>query len=57
MNNAFALAFAKDVLKGFPEVTISTGTAIRTHLDATSNCSQLIDGQFGVGHGSLSDWW
>ena len=49
MKNAFALAFAEDVLKFFPDLTVSACAAIRTHLDATSNGSQLIKGEFGVG--------
>ena len=40
-----------DVLQGIPDVTISAGAAIRTHLDTTSNCSQLINAQFDVSHG------
>ena len=39
-----------DVLQGIPDVTISAGAAISSHLDTTSNCSQLIKGEFGVGH-------
>ena len=52
MINTLALVFTedKDVLKASPDVTISAGFAIRTHLDATSNCSQLIKSEFGVGH-------
>ena len=50
MNNDFALAFAEDVLKGFPDLTVSANAAVRTHLDATRHCSQLIKSQFGVGH-------
>ena len=51
MNNAFDVAPTKDVLKGFPDETISASAAIRTHLDATNNCRQLIKSEFGVGHG------
>ena len=40
-----------NVLKASPDVTISADAAIRTHLDATSNCRQLIKSEFGVGHG------
>ncbi len=48
MNNA--LASTEDVLDVFPDEAISACAAIRSHLDATSNCSQLIKSEFSVGH-------
>ena len=32
------------------DVAISACAAVRSHLDATSNCGQLIKGEFVVGH-------
>ena len=53
LHNVIMGSVTKDihVLQGFPDVTISAGAAISTHLDTTSNCSQLINAQFDVSHG------
>ena len=48
MNNH--LAFAEDVLNAFPGEAISASFPIRSLFDATSNGSELIKGEFGVGH-------
>ncbi len=48
MNNT--LVSTEDVLYVVPDETIGAPAAISSHLDATSNCSQLIKSEFGVGH-------
>ena len=50
MNNAPDIVSTEDGLDGFPDVTVGTCAAITPHLDATSNGSQLIKGEFGVRH-------
>ena len=48
MNNA--LASTKDVLDVFPGEAISANFPMRSHLDATRNSGELIEGEFVVSH-------